>query len=117
MAVHLASLEIFHEAKIANLRKKSQSLTSYLEFVLLDVKSQNQHLQFEIITPSNPDERGAQLSILTNQNGKALFDHLFNNNIIADWREPNVIRMAPAPLYNSYQDIHALGEACLNFKP
>jgi kynureninase len=117
MAVHLASLEIFHEAKIANLRKKSQSLTSYLEFVLLDVKSHNQHLQFQIITPSNPEERGAQLSILTNEKGKALFDHLFNNNIIADWREPNVIRMAPAPLYNNYQDIYALGKACLNFKP
>ena len=115
MAVHLASLEIFHQAQMPRIREKSKSLTAFMEFVLLEAKSKNSQLQFEIITPNNPNERGAQLSLLTDQNGKALFDHLFNNNIVADWREPNVIRLAPAPLYNCYKDIFALGQAFLSF--
>ena len=116
MAVHLASLELFHDAKIERLREKSKALTSYLEFVLLEAKSQNPTLQFEIITPSNPNERGAQLSLLTDHKGKALFDYLFAQNIIADWREPNVIRVAPAPMYNSFGDVFAVGQAFKNFK-
>ncbi len=114
MAVHLASLEIFHNAGIKNLRAKSLKLTSFLEFVLKDTLSKNANLSFEIITPQN--ERGAQLSLLTDSKGKALFDHLTNSNIIADWREPNVIRIAPAPLYNSFQDVYLLGQALLSFK-
>ena len=114
MAVHLASLEIFHQAGIQNLRNKSLMLTSFLEFVLKDCLSKNANLSFEIITPSN--ERGAQLSLLTDSKGKALFDHLFNSNIIADWREPNVIRIAPAPLYNSFEDVYLLGKALLSFQ-
>jgi kynureninase len=113
MAVHLASLEIFHNAGINNLREKSLKLTAFLEFVLTDCLSKNANLSFEIITPP---ERGAQLSLLTDQNGKNLFDHLTNNNIIADWREPNVIRIAPAPLYNSFDDVYRLGQALLTFK-
>ncbi|MFM8996446.1 MAG: kynureninase, partial [Bacteroidota bacterium] len=115
MAVHLASLELFHEANIAQLREKSRSLTGYLEFMLLQAKENNPVLQFEIITPANPDERGAQLSLLTDHKGKALFDYLFAKNIIADWREPNVIRMAPAPMYNSFNDVFAVGQAFLEF--
>lgn len=113
MAVHLASLEIFCQAGIENLRKKSIQLTNYLEFVLNDVKVQNANLSFEIITPKF--ERGAQLSLLTDNSGKALFEHLVNCNIIADWREPNVIRIAPAPLYNSFIDVYELGQAMLSF--
>lgn len=116
MAVHLASLKIFHQAQMVNIRQKSIQLTAYMEFVLLDAKAKNQDLQFNIITPSNPSERGAQLSLLTDENGKALFDQLFAANIIADWREPNVIRLAPTPLYNRFSDIYSLGQAFLNFK-
>lgn len=116
MAVHLASLEIFHQAQMVNIRQKSIQLTAYMEFILLDAKAKNQDLQFNIITPSNPSERGAQLSLLTDENGKALFDQLFAANIIADWREPNVIRLAPTPLYNRFSDIYSLGQAFLNFK-
>jgi len=113
MAIHLASLELFHEAGIENLRKKSIVLTNYLEFILEDAKNQNANLSFEIITPKN--ERGAQLSLLTDSNGKALFDHLIHNNIIADWREPNVIRIAPTPMYNSFLDVYLLGKAMISF--
>ena len=115
MAVHLASLQLFHDAGIANLRQKSRSLTAYLEFVLLQAKAENPILQFEIITPNKPDERGAQLSLLTDNKGKALFDYLFNNNIVADWREPNVIRLAPAPMYNNFADVYATGKAFREF--
>lgn len=115
MAVHLASLTLFHEANISALRQKSISLTGYLEFVLLQAKAKNLALNFEIITPSSPDERGAQLSLLTDHKGKALFDYLFANNIVADWREPNVIRVAPAPLYNSFMDVFKVGKAFSEF--
>jgi len=110
MAVHLSSLELFHNAGIQNLRNKSIELTSYLEFVLKEVQITNPKLKFEIITPSNPAERGAQLSLLVLENGKSIFDHLTQNQIIADWREPNVIRIAPTPLYNSFEDVYKLGE-------
>ena len=113
MAVHLASLELFHEAGIENLRNKSIVLTNYLEFILEDAKSQNANLSFEIITPKN--ERGAQLSLLTDSTGKSLFDHLIKHNIIADWREPNVIRIAPTPMYNSFLDVYLLGQAMISF--
>jgi kynureninase len=110
MAVHLSSLELFHKAGIHNLRNKSIELTSFLEFVLKQVQIENPKLKFEIITPTNPNERGAQLSLLVLENGKNIFDHLTNNHIIADWREPNVIRIAPTPLYNTFEDVFKLGE-------
>lgn len=104
MAVHNASLQIFEEAGMENLTNKSKLLTAYLQFVLgLSDKD------LKIITP--PDQRGCQLSILTDSKGKDLFKHLQNNGIIADWREPNVIRMAPVPLYNSFEDVWSVGEA------
>ena len=87
------------------LRKKSLKLTSYLEFCIQQVSDRHPNATFEIITPSNPNERGAQLSILVHGKGKQLFDYLTKNGVIADWREPNVIRVAPAPLYNSYEDV------------
>ena len=116
MAVHLSSLEIFHRAGINNLRAKSIELTNYLEFILNDVLKKNNDISMQIITPSNPDERGAQLSLLTDKNGKHLFDYLTQNGVIADWREPNVIRVAPTPLYNSFEDIFRLGQLMLAFK-
>ena len=82
------------------LREKSIKLTAYLEFLLL-----NNPFGFKLITPKNKDERGCQLSLLTGDDGKELFDHLQKNGVIADWREPNVIRIAPVPLYNSFEDV------------
>ncbi len=115
MAVHLVSLKLFETAKIENLRNKSIQLTNYLQFVLEDAKSKNLDLDFNIITPSDSNSRGAQLSLLFEKNGRAVFDHITKNNSIVDWREPNVIRIAPAPLYNSFEDVQKLGEIFASF--
>ena len=115
MAVHLSSLEIFHKAGMENIRAKSKMLTAYLQETLRYVQNNNSALDFNVITPENPEHRGAQLSILVKENGKALFDYITENGVIADWREPNVIRLAPAPLYNSFTDIYELGETMKGF--
>lgn len=105
MAPHKASLDIFANAGMSRLRAKSQRLTAYLSF-LLDRCNEQFGQPFDIITPKTAQDRGAQLSILTNpENGKAIFDHLTAHGVIADWREPNVIRVAPVPLYNSFEDV------------
>jgi kynureninase len=96
-----------------NLSEKSKSLTGYLDFILKDCRNQNPNLRFSIITPDN--DRGCQISLLTDENGKKLFDHVTKQGIVADWREPNVIRMAPVPLYNSFTDVWKLGQALLTF--
>lgn len=93
----LASLEVFYEATHPKRLHKSQKLTQFLYDLLKDSP------QVEIITPPN---RGAQLSIrIKNKNPKSIFEQLEPNGVIADWREPDVIRVAPAPLYNSFQDV------------
>ncbi|MCH1543721.1 MAG: kynureninase [Bacteroidia bacterium] len=115
MAVHLSSLEIFHKAGMENIRAKSKMLTAYLQETLKYVQNNNPALDFNVITPENPEHRGAQLSILVKENGKALFDYITENGVIADWREPNVIRLAPAALYNSFTDIYELGETMKGF--
>ncbi|MCU0427044.1 MAG: kynureninase [Candidatus Kapabacteria bacterium] len=106
MAAHKAALEIFDEAGIERLRKKSEELTGFLEFVIRDVAGS----RITIITPTNPAERGAQLSLFIEKNGRAVFEYLLANGAIVDWREPNVIRAAPAPLYNSFEDVWRFGE-------
>jgi kynureninase len=104
-AAHLASLEIFDEAGIKALRRKSVALTGYLEFLLDGIADRQQF--FQVITPRDPASRGSQLSILTSgTHGKRIFDRLTQKGIIADWREPNVIRVAPVPLYNGFEDIY-----------
>lgn len=107
-AALLASLEIFEEAGIKNLRAKSELLTSYLEFILREIDPARQH--FELLTPVNPKERGCQLSVFMKQNGKKIFRKLTAAGVIADWREPDVIRVAPVPLYNTFEDVWRLGE-------
>ena len=105
LAMHQAALEVFSEAGGMDvLRKKSIQLTAYLAF-LLEKSPHN----CRIITPQYPAERGAQLSILTDSNGKQLFDHLTANGVVCDWREPNVIRLAPVPLYCSFEDVWRVG--------
>ncbi len=96
-----ASLEIFEAAGIENIRAKSISLTAYLAFLL----GQINNLDFEIITPSNSAERGAQLSLFFKTKGKEIHDKMIANGIIVDYREPGVIRVAPAPLYCSFSDV------------
>ena len=101
MAAVWSSLKIFEQAGMNNLREKSVLLTSYLAFL---VESLGQE-RVQIITPKSPEERGAQLSIQVVNSNKDLFDRLSKMGVIADWREPDVIRVAPVPLYNSFEDV------------
>jgi kynureninase len=114
LAAHKASLDIFDAAGIENLRAKSLRLTAFMEQVLTEADG-GRNL-FRIITPVDPAQRGCQLSLLTDDRGKALFDFLAANGVIADWREPNVIRFAPVPLYNSFEDVFVLGEKIQAYK-
>ncbi len=102
-AAQLASLEIFDEAGRNMLRKKSILLTRYLEFLLKSIDNYKKY--FVIITPSNQNERGCQLSLLMTRNGKKVFEKMTKAGVIADWREPDVIRVAPVPLYNSFEEV------------
>ncbi len=104
MAAHKASLELFEKAGIKNLRKKSIQLTAYLEYLLQPTTCSPQS-PITIITPTDPKARGCQLSLQTKANGKKIFDKLTKAGIIADWREPDVIRIAPVPMYNSFEDV------------
>jgi kynureninase len=96
-----ASLEIFEKAGIDAIRKKSIALTAYLEYLLYQLPG----LSFEIITPKDPESRGAQLSLYFKEKGKEIHDRMIANGIIVDYREPGVIRVAPAPLYCSFEDV------------
>jgi kynureninase len=106
LAVLRASMEIFDEARIERLRSKSISLTAYLEF-LLDrlLLKQKEGPAFSIITPREKERRGAQLSIRLAKQGRALCERLAGEYVLGDWREPDTFRVAPVPLYNSYQDV------------
>ncbi|MBD78909.1 MAG: kynureninase [Crocinitomicaceae bacterium] len=110
MAVHKVALDLHDEVGIEKLREKSVQLTAYLEFIIREVSNQSASSYFEIITPEQPKERGCQLSILAHGLGRPLFDKLTQGGVIADWREPNVIRIAPVPIYNSFEDCFRFGE-------
>ena len=106
LAPYLASLEMFEEVGMKALIEKRNTITAYLEFILGEINEEVQG-SFEIITPK---ARGCQLSVLLHGQGKVLFDYLTQNGVIADWREPNVIRLAPAPFYCSYEDMFRFGQ-------
>lgn len=110
MALLKASLDIFEKAGIDVLRTKSKQLTGYLEFLIHQLQSERGNESIEIITPEDPERRGAQLSILVHKNGRTLYEQLVKNNVVIDWREPNVIRVAPAPLYNTFEEVFHFGE-------
>lgn len=109
MAAHLASLELFDEVGMTKLNEKSNQMTAYLEFLLLSIS------QIKIITPSSPAERGCQLSLIALDRPKELFKFLQENGIVADWREPDVIRVAPVPMYNRYEDCYFLASMINQF--
>ena len=106
MAAIKASLDIFNEAGMDNLVAKSKHLTGYFEFLIQQLN--NEHIR--IITPSQPKERGCQLSIQVKNADRSLHNKLMEAGVISDWREPDVIRCAPVPLYNSYVDIYHMVE-------
>ena len=111
MAAYKASLDMFDEVGMETLNKKSKQLTAYLEFIVGEInKQKNNYLQ--IITPV--ERRGCQISIVAHGQGKALYNKLIEHGVIPDWREPNVIRCAPVPMYNSFEDVYRFGEILMS---
>ena len=106
MAAIKASLALFNEVGMKTLVEKSKKLTGYFEFLL---KQLDENV-IRVITPTNPDERGCQLSIQVKNANKKLHNKLTEAGVISDWREPDVIRCAPVPLYNSYLDVYQMVE-------
>lgn len=111
MTVHQVSLEIFQEAGFNNLIAKSNLLTGYLYYLLTTYAKE----YIEVITPAEPPHRGCQLSLFAKKDGKKLHQYLTQQGIITDWREPNVIRMAPVPLYNTFEDVYKAVNSVINF--
>ncbi|MDF3981853.1 kynureninase [Luteibacter sp. PPL201] len=98
-----ASLDVFHRAGMTALSSKSRRLTAYLDWL---IRSRLDDV-LDIVTPNDPAQRAAQLSIRVRAGrdaGRALFEHLERHGVIGDWREPDVIRLSPTPLYNRYAD-------------
>ena len=111
MAAHLAALEIFNEAGMDNIGEKRDLITSYLEFVIDSISEKyKEKCSFELITPRDKTQRGTQLSVKINGQGAELFKRICELGVLADWREPNVIRLAPVPLYTSYEDCFHFGQ-------
>lgn len=106
LAALRASIEIFDEAGMQNLRAKSEKLTGYLEFLLDQINDE----RVSVITPRDPKQRGCQLSIRVQNGNKSVFEKITARGVFADWREPDVIRVAPVPLYNSFGDVHKFAE-------
>jgi kynureninase len=102
-ACHLAALEEFENAGWENLMKKQEKMKSYLWFLLNDLNATGEQARIKILTPEK--ERGCQVSVFMMKDGKKVYDSLMKQGIIVDWREPNVIRLAPVPLYNTFADI------------
>lgn len=110
LAPYLASVEMFAEVGMKKLIQKRNLLTAYLEFILHEIDREIDGTEFEIITPQNQEERACQLSVYLHGQGRSLFDYLMKNGVITDWREPNVIRLAPAPFYCSFEDMYEFGQ-------
>ena len=106
MAALRASLEIFDKVGMKALREKSEKLTGYLEFLLREISDE----RISLITPSDSDQRGCQLSIRVKDADRSLFSAITDRGVVADWREPDVIRVAPVPLYNSFSDVFEFSE-------
>ena len=102
MAAVKASLDIFEKVGMDTLVKKSKKLTGFFEYLVNEIASDT----IKIITPTNPNERGCQLSLQVKNTDKNLHKKLTENNIITDWREPDVIRCAPVPMYTSFEDVY-----------
>ena len=100
---------MFDEVGMNALIQKRDCITSYLEFILHEIDKEVKG-NFEVITPTEPAERACQISVFLHGEGRALFDYLMKNGVIVDWREPNVIRLAPVPLYCSYEDMYNFGQ-------
>ncbi|RMG38575.1 MAG: hypothetical protein D6732_05175 [Methanobacteriota archaeon] len=102
LAALRASLEMIDEVGMETLREKSMLLTGYMEYLLQPLMRQG---NISVITPQQPDERGCQLSIVISEKGREVYNYLTSHGIICDWREPDAIRVAPVPFYNTFQEV------------
>jgi kynureninase len=109
-ASHKAALEIFEEAGIDAVIKKGEMLSNYLLFIIDKINSELSEPIIKILTPKNEKEKGCQVSMLMLQKGKEVFEALTKNGVFSDWREPNVIRVAPVPLYSSFEEVWRFGK-------
>lgn len=109
MAAHKAALDVFEEAGMDRLHSKRKMLSAFLHFVVNDVNARQQEKLIKVITPGNDEERGCQLSMLFQSKGREVFKELSRQGVVADWREPNVIRVAPVPLYNTFEEVWKFG--------
>lgn len=109
MAAHKAALDVFEEAGMENLHAKRKLMSNYLQFIIEEINSKQSEKIIEVITPGNENERGCQVSMLMLKRGKEVFNELLKNGVVADWREPDVIRIAPVPLYNTFEDLWRFG--------
>jgi kynureninase len=108
-ASHKAALDIFEQAGWESLRAKRRLLNNYLWFILDEVNKCTAQKTIEFITPRDEHERGCQVSMLVLERGREIFEELTHQGVIADWREPNVIRIAPVPLYNTFEEVWSFG--------
>ena len=119
----IASHSLFQQAGMDRLRNKSVRLTSYLTYLLDSIPAKER--VFEIITPRESSARGAQLSLFTDHQGKALFQYLSERGVVCDWRENNltekgvgaagVIRVAPTPMYNTFEEVYQFADYVSSF--
>lgn len=109
LAPYLASVEMFDEVGMPALLAKRNKIVAFLEFILHKI-NEEVNGNFEVITPSNQQERGTQLSVFLHGEGKEIFNYLLKKGVIVDWREPNVIRLAPAPFYCSFEEMYDFGQ-------
>jgi len=115
MAAHKAALDIFEEAGFEKIVEKGKQLSAYLLFILNEINNEFGKKIVEIITPQKEDEHGCQISILLPEKGRDFFNSLNKNGVIADWREPNVIRVTPVPLYNTFEEVFRFGRIVKEF--
>lgn len=108
-AAQKASLQLFEQAGVERLQKKSKMLSNYLLFIIDDINTKLHQPFIQIITPLQEEERGCQVSMLMLWHGRKIFDDLSTEGIFADWREPDVIRIAPVPLYNTFEEVWMFG--------
>lgn len=115
MAAHKASLDIFEQAGMERLHAKRKQLAAWLHFILREINSGQREKYIEVLTPADEEARGCQVSMLMPENGREIFEALSREGVIADWREPNVIRIAPVPLYNTFEDVYRFGQIIRGF--
>ena len=114
MAPHKAALDIFEEAGMDALVEKGRKLSEYAIFVMDDVNNRHPDKPIEIITPRHENARGCQVSFVLKQKGREVFNYLLQNGVSAGWREPEVIRIAPVPLYNTFEEVYQFGKLIEN---